>query len=50
MNAEPRRRLLGRLAVLVAMHHELHAIGASKVRIERNRREIARLRLALERA
>jgi hypothetical protein len=43
-------RLLGRLYVLLAMQHELHAIGASPTRMEQNRREIARIRGQLARA
>jgi hypothetical protein len=42
-------RLRGRLAVLLGMHEELHAIGASHVRIDRNCAEIARVRAELAR-
>jgi hypothetical protein len=42
-------RLRGRLAVLIGMHEELYAIGASRARIERNCAEIARLRAELAR-
>ena len=43
-------RLRGQLDVLLGVREELHAIGAPTARLEKNRYDIARIRVELTRA